>query len=298
MKLPYMQFYCRDWMGEQGLQRLGYAERGLWIELICLMATGDEFGRLTNGGQPLTTQEIARLTRGDQQEVQQLLEHLLKQNVCSQDERGVIYSRRMVKDAHIRTVRAEAGKAGQIVKHAIQKNTDPIYQNPDPRTQSLLSDLLKQKVGKYAEDVAKVLECRPEFNHLIPEDIAQIIISASQTDAPWKKNLTEFLADAANSVDGVKNPTGMLRAYLGRIPKAVFASGKSPFKEPARPKDPLDAICRGENQTMYDYVRELARAATNDARSEIILRADRTMGPDEMTRLKKYAILAKEKGLI
>lgn len=144
MKMPYIQFYCRDWMGEQGLQRLGYSERGLWIELICLMATGDRYGYLTNGGKPLTVSEIARLTRGDPKEVKQLLDHLLQQNVYSVDEQGVIFSRRMVHDEHIRQVRAEAGKAGQAAKQ--EHNREPIIS--EPRTQSLPTLLLEQNFSE------------------------------------------------------------------------------------------------------------------------------------------------------
>lgn len=152
----------------------------------------------------------------------------------------------------------------------------------------------EKRVGKWASLVSKVIACRPEFQSLIPEDVARIIISASQTDAPWKKNLIEFLADAANSSE-VKNPTGMLRKYLMRMP--LQTSQSKSFKEPARPKDPLDAICKGETQTMYDYVRELAKAGP-EAQPAVLVRADRSMGPDEMTRLKRYATLAKERNLL
>lgn len=239
MNLPYLQFYCRDWMGEQGLQRLGYAERGLWIELLCLMATGDEYGRLTNGGKPLSVAEIARMTRGDKQEVEHLLEHLLEQKVCSVDEQGVVFCRRMVKDAHIRTVRSKAGKAGYHAGH----HTESESQNPDPRSQSLLERLpeqiysdIEKDAGKYAPEVKRILECRPEFARLRVMDVVKIIQDAERAGCDWRKQLEIFLVDAANAVH-VASPTGMLRSKLNYSPhkqERVFKTAQEQADDRAR----------------------------------------------------------------
>ena len=79
MKLPYIKFYPRDWMGEVGLQSLSYDARGLWIDMLCIMASSDRYGYLLNGSEPMDAETLARVTRGDKQTVAKLLKQLLKQ---------------------------------------------------------------------------------------------------------------------------------------------------------------------------------------------------------------------------
>lgn len=143
MKMPWIKFFPRDWQSETGLQFLGYAERGLWIDMICLMATGERYGYLSINGKPMDAPTIARMTRGDEHLVEQLLEHLLKQNVYAVDDDGFIFSRRMVRDMYIHEVRSSAGKS----KHSHpKKNPESRIQNPEPR--ALLEQLLKQSMQR------------------------------------------------------------------------------------------------------------------------------------------------------
>ena len=304
MKMPYIQFYCRDWMGEQGLQRLGYAERGLWIELLCLMATGDEYGYLTNGGKPLTPAEIARLTRGDKQEVEQLLQHLLEQNVYSTDARGVIFSRRMVKDAHIRTVRTEAGKAGAAAKNQ-KEHQNPEPREPEPRTHSLPAILPKQMpkqmpkqntppaaCGKYTDTIVAILNARPETSSMNVNDITTLLRQSEDAGRDWKKLATEWIMDTANALKPWDNPIGKLRAYLQHEPRP--AAGNR-FKEPARPVSRFDQVVLG-NSTVKKYALELLNA-TPDTEPTILHRAEDILSPPEFENVKRYVAQLKAEGV-
>ncbi len=46
MKRPAMMFYVADWRGNAKLRRCSRAEKGDWIELICLFHDSDEYGLL------------------------------------------------------------------------------------------------------------------------------------------------------------------------------------------------------------------------------------------------------------
>ena len=46
MKRPSLQFYCADWRGNSKLRRCSFAERGIWVEIICLLHDSDEYGIL------------------------------------------------------------------------------------------------------------------------------------------------------------------------------------------------------------------------------------------------------------
>ena len=43
---PSLQFYPRDWRGNSNLRRCTFAERGIWLEVMCLMHDSDEYGVL------------------------------------------------------------------------------------------------------------------------------------------------------------------------------------------------------------------------------------------------------------
>ena len=46
MKRPAFQFYAADWRGNAKLRRCTHAERGIWIEVMCLMHDSEEYGVL------------------------------------------------------------------------------------------------------------------------------------------------------------------------------------------------------------------------------------------------------------
>lgn len=86
--------------------------RGLWAEMLCLMHEGNPYGYLAVNGKPMDADKIARLVGISEKEYRRLLEELVDAGVPSIAENGAVFSRRMVRDEHIRNVRAEAGKKG------------------------------------------------------------------------------------------------------------------------------------------------------------------------------------------
>jgi len=117
-KAPSFQFYPGDWLKDPALRLCSPAARGVWIDLLCLMAESAERGVLITTGVAWTTGDAARATGGTRQQVQELID----KGVARVRDDGAMYSARMVKDEYIRTVRAQAGIKGG--------NPDMLKQNP------------------------------------------------------------------------------------------------------------------------------------------------------------------------
>lgn len=111
-KRPSYQWYPGDARRDTGLQSCRLVVRGLWREMLDLMHDGEPYGHLTAGGQPITVETLARMVGEPAKDVRRWVQELEDRRVFSRTDDGVIYSRRLVRDQHIRTVRAEAGKLG------------------------------------------------------------------------------------------------------------------------------------------------------------------------------------------
>ena len=112
MKLPYINFFVRDWLGERSLRLCSYAARGLWIDMICLMADSDKYGYLQHNGAALTIDEIEALTIGVKGTVKPLMDELEKHGVLTRDSDGSVFCRRMVKDHQNRIKSQKNGRKG------------------------------------------------------------------------------------------------------------------------------------------------------------------------------------------
>src|SRR5688572_18128508 len=44
MRRPSLQFYPADWQSNPKLRRCSHAEKGIWLDVICLLHDQDEYG--------------------------------------------------------------------------------------------------------------------------------------------------------------------------------------------------------------------------------------------------------------
>src|SRR6218665_3602525 len=109
---PWGKFYWSDWRGDECLAACGLAARGLWMEMGCIMAKSDPTGDLMVGGKPLEITALARMAGSTESEVNPLLDELERNGVFSRNAKGVIYSRRMVRDAKKEAIDKKNGKTG------------------------------------------------------------------------------------------------------------------------------------------------------------------------------------------
>jgi DNA-binding Lrp family transcriptional regulator len=106
----WSKFWWADWRTDAALRLCGYAARGLWIDMLSIMHEAG--GYLVVNGRAPTPKQIAQLTGGTEREVMALLRELEDAGVFSRTDAGVIYSRRMVRDAEANAIAREHGKRG------------------------------------------------------------------------------------------------------------------------------------------------------------------------------------------
>ena len=78
--------------------------------MLCIMHEGSPVGHLTLGGKPATIRQMAANAGCTEREAARYLAELLDAGVCSKNENGTIFSRRMVKDAEAAEVGREYAK--------------------------------------------------------------------------------------------------------------------------------------------------------------------------------------------
>lgn len=134
-KMPAFQFYPGDWLQDTSVRACSLEARGLWIEMLCLMHQGEPYGHLTIGGHAMDLRTLSRLVGADFKRTSRCITELSNNGVFSQTKDGIIYSRRMVKDAYLRAIRAKAGSLGgkttgqillkQMSKQSTEQTTPP-----------------------------------------------------------------------------------------------------------------------------------------------------------------------------
>lgn len=109
---PWSKFFWSDWRTDPNLCRCSKAAKGFWIDCLCLMHECDERGVLSTGGCAWSDGDIAAAVGGDHGTNMACLQELLDKGVAHRNSSGAVYSRRMVRDAEISRVRADAGSKG------------------------------------------------------------------------------------------------------------------------------------------------------------------------------------------
>lgn len=112
MKRPSFQFYPGDWLNDVALRMVSVGARGMWIEMICLMHQGSEYGFLKVAGKVILPSNLSRMIGATLPETEGWLKELLDAGVYSIDDGGCIFSRRMIRDEEIRQARARGGIKG------------------------------------------------------------------------------------------------------------------------------------------------------------------------------------------
>jgi hypothetical protein len=124
MKLPWIKFFPSDWLSDESLRSCSIGARGLWMDLLAMMAKSNTHGFLLIGGSPASVEQISRIIGEDPQTTRKLLEELESNGVFSRDEKNVVFSRRMRRDEAVR----ESDRERQIRHRA--KNPEPKKECP------------------------------------------------------------------------------------------------------------------------------------------------------------------------
>lgn len=109
---PYSNFFWSDYQGDPKLRMCGFAARGLWMEILAIMHQSTPRGYLLIEGINPNTAQLASLCGGSVSEVKKLSRELLTAGVPSVDDKGVWYSRRMIRENRKSEINRENGKKG------------------------------------------------------------------------------------------------------------------------------------------------------------------------------------------
>ena len=121
-RAPAFQFYTGDWRKDPCVQALDHSHKGVWIDLLCVMWDSVEPGRVVlPNGTPMPDDAIARNLGIPEAEWKQTRSTLLVYGVASEDEAGVLYNRRMVRDEETRLKKVEAGRKGGLAPKSPSK---------------------------------------------------------------------------------------------------------------------------------------------------------------------------------
>ncbi len=153
MKMPSMQFYPADWRKDLAVQSLGFYDRGVWFEMLCLMHESSERGILVLNGMPMLDSMVANLLGLDNQIFNQTLSTLLTYGVAKRRESdNAIYCKRMVDDEKLCKIRREAGKKGGNPALLNQNKTTTDNQNPTPSSSTSSSSSPSGKLKPSAKN--------------------------------------------------------------------------------------------------------------------------------------------------
>lgn len=137
MKRPSFQFYPGDWMNDAALRMVSVGARGLWIDMMCIMHQGSEYGYLKVNGKVILPANLARMTGSTLSETEGFLSELESAGVFSRDNEDCIFSRRMIRDEKIREARAAGGsKGGNPALMGNRKDNLPANLKPTPSSSS------------------------------------------------------------------------------------------------------------------------------------------------------------------
>jgi hypothetical protein len=123
----WSKFTWRDWQSDRGLRACSLAARGFWLECLAAMHEGEPVGHLTVNGVAATTKQLAVNAQCSEREVVKLLAELEAAGVFSRTTDGIIYSRRMVRDAAL----SEQGREHARKRDYHAKSTHPPNGGPN-----------------------------------------------------------------------------------------------------------------------------------------------------------------------
>lgn len=87
-----------DWICDPKLRMATKEQKGVWIDLICIMAMSERPGYLILDGRPMTTKEIAKALDMRTNYLERCLNQLSKLGVIRQTTDGLLYSKRVEKE--------------------------------------------------------------------------------------------------------------------------------------------------------------------------------------------------------
>jgi hypothetical protein len=278
---PWFRFYPADWLAEQNLLLCSYAGRGLWIELLALMYTTDEQGFLARRGRPMTAGEGVRLRGGTVEEVEDLLKELEDNGVLSRTDKGVIYSRRMVRDLQRRAKESDKKRhqrddsPGFVPPH-VPKDVPGHVPAPVPPRVREQEDRQKSERGRLPPADTKTPDAPPSL---------EVVLAYGRENGVTQDDARQFFDEntAAGWLDKHGRPIRDWRASLRRWRDSPIGQKKN---------GALVTFDRETDPAVKDYARQAAdllAAGENDNLERLYWKVSSNCGEKGLARVKRHA---------
>jgi hypothetical protein len=196
-KRPAIQFYKGDYLRSEAAS-CSIGAQGLWIRMLFVMDDADECGYLIRNGKALPDAAVARLCGVSTLEYMELLPELEEAGVAKRDDRGIIYSRRMVRDEKTRQGTAVRVKRFRNAdgNEDVTASVTPLYEEEEEREEEVVVALevkepivavcemiynaYPRKVGRpeALKQIREAIKRRVKSHGVSEEDSAQFIHQA------------------------------------------------------------------------------------------------------------------------
>lgn len=258
MKRPAFQFYPADWRRDSALQSCSVAARGLWIELMCVMHDCEPYGVLSVNGKAMSASQLSRLVGEQEKVVTRLLSELEDAGVCSRDEQGRLFSRRMVKDEAVRESRANGGHAGadhgykggeygkkggrpkKQKEGSFDDGKTPLktpldgFEEPPPSSSSSSSSSNTEEPNGSVGSADRLPRCDTQsvvdlYHQALPELPAVRVMSDARQKAVrsfWKFVLTSKKSDGSKRAETAEQALAWIGGYFDRARHNDFLMGR------------------------------------------------------------------------
>lgn len=234
--LPWMKFYPAAWRADPALRMCSLAARGLWVEMLSIMHEAEPYGYLLVNGRPVTDAQLAVLAAAPSDQVPSLLDELESAGVFSRTRKGVIFSRRMVRDEK----KSEEGRKsvekrwkkpisgedqpteteGKIPPPNRGPNREPITKRLEDRGKSITDSSLR---SESVPDHDPVEEAFAAWNDLARDvGLSEVQIISPQRKSAMRQRLAE-----AGGLDGFRIALEKIRGdpfFLGEGPRGWKAN--------------------------------------------------------------------------
>ncbi len=196
-KSPGFWFYPADY--ERDVQILSLLAQGLWIRMLSWMHFCEHRGYLElPTGDPMSPSDIAARVGKSEKDVARAIAEMSRIGLFSKDERGCIFSRRMVKDTHITIVRKQAAAAR--ASGADRKDNGTFAGGFDPAKPEFAPPKDPAKNGPIGILLDTRYPAKPEQN-TVPSDSVSDSVSSSDSPKGKEGNADREFWDAHNSFD-------------------------------------------------------------------------------------------------
>lgn len=215
-KLPAIHLYPGDWLRDS-VSGCSLPAQGLWLRLLFVAHDAERCGFMFANDSPESKAAVARRCGCNFDEFETLIKELFAAGVPGIQD-GFVISRRMVRDAKLRGVRARAGRKGgkQTAKRNSTKREPKtqanIKQNTDNENDNDHENESETKVGKKDSDFERFWQAFPSgrkkskskasvaFLAALAKTTADVLIAAA----------TEYAASDEGRGDYVKMPSTWL----------------------------------------------------------------------------------------